>query len=215
MDALLDKEVAESGKDIGGFARAVFDTSKSSQDEVLNASQYALLALAPAYGLLRLLREYVPEPDERKGTLELTVEVIIQSISLVLGIILIDRAIIYIPTFSGTSYGDRPNKVLPLLPFIIILLTVQTKLGIKIDMLMQRVSGGSSTATEVEIAADPPETRINYLPQDNRCTIPPPESSPIDNALRESEQLPKAQPSNQEPTDFAFNGGSALAFTPF
>ena len=156
MDAVLDTDLEKNPKSLGGFVKTVFDTSKTSQNEVANASQYAVLALPPAYALLRLLREYVPEPDERKGTLELAVEVVIQAVVMVIGIIIIDRAILYIPTVTGSPYGDQPNRILPLLPFIIILLTVQTKLGIKIDMLMERMAGNTgSHSTHQEEETEP------------------------------------------------------------
>ena len=227
MDAVLDTDLEKTNKTLGGFVKTVFDTSKASKNEVANASQYALLALPPAYALLRLLREYVPEPDEQKGTLELTVEVIIQAVAIVVGIIIIDRAILYIPTLSGSPYGDQPNKILPLLPFIIILLTVQTKLGIKIDMLMERMTGntgGQPSHQEEETSHEP---MTNYIPRGGYDTgnpasqnnqMPPPHPHPVERALEENKEdkpasIPETQ--NQDPSNFSFGGGSALSFTPF
>ena len=227
MDAVLDTEVEKSSKSIGGFVKTVFDTSKTSQDEVVNASQYALLALPPAYALLRFLREYVPEPDDRKGTLELTVEVIIQAVVMVIGIIVIDRAILYIPPISGSPYGDQPNKILPLLPFIIILLTVQTKLGIKIDMLMERIAGGSNEQHHSHEEESESAPVMNYMPRSGYDTgnptaqdqqMPPPPPHPVEHALKENKEegTPSAQaPQSQDPSNFSFGGGGALSFTPF
>lgn len=227
MDAVLDTELEKTNKSLGGFVKTVFDTSKTSQNEVMNASQYALLSLPPAYALLRLLREYVPEPDERKGTLELTIEIIVQAVAMVIGIIIIDRAIVYIPTISGSPYGDQPNMILPLLPFIIILLTVQTKLGIKIDMLMERLAGNTGVQAnhkEEETSHDP---MTNYIPRGGYDTgnpamqnqqMPPPPPHPVEHALKESkEDKPSAIPESQsqDPSNFSFGGGSALSFTPF
>lgn len=226
MDAVLDTDLEKTHKTLGGFVKTVFDTSKTSQDEVVNASQYALLALPPAYALLRLLREYVPEPDEQKGTLELTAEVVVQAVAMVIGIIVIDRAILYIPTLSGSPYGDQPNKILPLLPFIIILLTVQTKLGIKIDILMDRMTGNTGGQPKHQEEENEHVPMANYIPRGGYDTgnpasqqqMPPPPPHPVEHALQESkEDTPASIPETptQDPSNFSFGGGSALSFTPF
>ena len=144
METVLENDNAEKVKSLSGFFKAVFNTSRESQSMVVNATQFATLALLPAYGLLRMLREYVPHPDDAKGSMEIIAEVIGQTVAMVVGIVLIDRAVTYIPTMSGTPYADTTN-IIPgiLIPFIIILLTVQTKLGTKIDILYDRVSGDS------------------------------------------------------------------------
>lgn len=223
MDAVLDTDLEKNPKSLGGFVKTVFDTSKTSQNEVANASQYAVLALPPAYALLRLLREYVPEPDERKGTLELAVEVVIQAVVMVIGIIIIDRAILYIPTVTGSPYGDQPNRILPLLPFIIILLTVQTKLGIKIDMLMERMAGNTGSHSTHQEEETEPEAMTNYVPRGGYDTgnpaaqMPPPPPHPVEHALKESKEEAPSMPEtqSQDPSNFSFGAGSALSFTPF
>lgn len=234
MDAVLETESPVGGKSVSGFFKTIFNTSRPSQIEILNAIQFSLLSLAPSYSLLRLLREYVPEPDPDKGTLELSVEVLMQVGCMVLGIILIDRAVLYIPTLSGAAYGNAPNTLLPLLPFIIVLLTMQTKLGAKVDILYSRLTDAQAPKIAYDNSADHQhrEPTPDYLPREGFQTQHPglaqhreKQPSPADRALADSplaqtnERSSSASP-QEEPTpdNFSFDqGGNAgsLSFTSF
>ena len=106
--------------------------------------------------------------------MEIIAEVIGQTIAMVLGIVLIDRAVTYIPTMSGTPYADAAN-IIPgiLIPFIIILLTVQTKLGSKIDILYDRISGDAQ-ANKQEGMENPEEKERGHglLPSYESTSMP-------------------------------------------
>jgi len=172
MDTVLDNDSGTKAKTVGGFFKAVFDSSTESQVMLLNAGQFATLALLPSYGLLRLLREYVPPPMGTKGSLEIVVEVIAQTVSMVIGIVVIDRAVSYVPTLSGVPYASAVN-IVPgiLIPFIIILLTVQTKLGAKIDILYARAAGEDTIEA---LTAPEPEAQhqISLLPRHTSTQMP-------------------------------------------
>ena len=235
MDAVLEPEVPSDTKSVGGFFKTVFSTSKTSQSEVMNATQFGLLSLAPAYALLRLLRAYVPEPDDSKGSLEISIEVLLQVACMVVGIILIDRAIIYIPTLSGTPYGATPNSLMPLLPFVIVLLTMQTKLGAKVDILYRRITDSQGVSTEqqeYDRAHQEPVPVPDYLPREGFQTQHPSlergseQATPqMERALSDSPLSQKTVPDTQPhphaqtpPDNFSFDqGGNAgsLSFTSF
>jgi hypothetical protein len=55
------------------------------------------------------------------------------------GIIVIHRVISYIPTYSGFKY-ENLTLTNVILAFLIIVLSIQTKLGIKVNILVDRVS---------------------------------------------------------------------------
>jgi hypothetical protein len=55
-----------------------------------------------------------------------------------IGIVLIHRVITYFPTYSGYKY-EAFNLTTVVLAFLVIVLSLQTKLGIKVNILVDRV----------------------------------------------------------------------------
>jgi len=123
-----------------GFFKYVFAFDDEVKCQVGNMLQYAALALLPVLGILKSVQHLVPEEDPHKGSIMLAAESIGQ-IALVLVLMwLTDRVIRYIPTLSGCVYGEF-QPVAFLLPFLIILATLQTKLGAKLSLIMERIIG--------------------------------------------------------------------------
>ena len=129
-----------------GFFKHVFNFNDDSKVEILNILQYSLISIIPIVILNKLSQKYVPEADEEKGSLEISVEIIIQIIVIFLGILIINRVITYIPTYSGEKYPEF-NVTYIILAFLMITLSLQTKLGEKVSIIVDRVSelwsGGS------------------------------------------------------------------------
>lgn len=121
-----------------GFFKHVFNFDDDSKSEMLNIMQYSLLAIIPIVILNKISQKYVPEADEDKGTLEISVEVILQIMFVFLGILMVNRIITYIPTYSGDKYPEF-NVVYIILAFLTITLSLQTKLGEKVSILFDRV----------------------------------------------------------------------------
>jgi hypothetical protein len=122
-----------------GFFKHVFNFNDDSKVEILNIIQYALISIVPIVVLNKLSQKYVPEADEEKGSLEISVEIIIQILVIFLGILIINRIITYIPTYSGEKYPDF-NVTYIILAFLMITLSLQTKLGEKVSIIVDRVS---------------------------------------------------------------------------
>lgn len=135
MDALddLTKNMSKNS----GFFSHVFDFSNDSKDEMSNIVQYAVLAIIPVVILNKVTQKFVPEADEEKGNVELLAEVVFQIIGMFIGMLIIHRIITYIPTHSGVKYSDFSvtNVVLATL---VIVLSLQTKLGEKVSILVDR-----------------------------------------------------------------------------
>jgi len=134
-------DILQEAKDVHrkSFFSHVFSTSEESKAEVLNVVQYACLGVIPIVVLNKLIQRFVPEADAEKSTLELLVEIFIQLIVMFCGIIVIHRVISYIPTYSGFKY-ENLTLTNVILAFLIIVLSIQTKLGIKVNILVDRVS---------------------------------------------------------------------------
>ena len=85
----------------------------------------------------KLMQRFVPEADDEKGSVEITAEILAQVIAMFLVMLIIHRIITFAPTYSGAKYGDfSVNNVI--LGMLIIILSLQTKLGEKVSILVDR-----------------------------------------------------------------------------
>ena len=122
-----------------GFFKHVFSMDDHSKSEISNIIQYAVLAIIPIVLLNKVMQKYVPEAEEEKGSFELLAEIIIQVIVMFMGILLINRIITYIPTYSGVKYPEFSVTYI-ILAVLMITMSLQTKLGEKVSLLFDRVS---------------------------------------------------------------------------
>lgn len=134
MDSL--DEITKNGK--GSFFKHVFNFNDDSKAEMMNIVQYAIIALVPVIALNKAMQRLVPEADDEKGSIEITAEIISQVVVLFLGILIIHRIITYVPTYSGEMYAEFSvtNMVLA---FLVIILSLQTKLGEKVSIIVDRL----------------------------------------------------------------------------
>jgi len=130
-------EVSNNATEMG-FIKYVFNTDEDSKCEMMNMIQYVLLAIIPAILILKAVKIVVPEEDDSKGSIEIVAECIGQIAFIILAIYFSDKAIRYVPTYSKCDYV-RGNLLSFLLPFVILMFTMQTKLGAKINILLERV----------------------------------------------------------------------------
>jgi len=68
----------DSSDDSKSFFKHVFNFDDDSKSDILNIIQYALIAIIPIVLLNKSVGKYVPESDDKKGSLELSAEIIIQ-----------------------------------------------------------------------------------------------------------------------------------------
>ena len=136
MDAIeiTAKDTASAG---GGFFKQVFRLNEDAQGEVLNMMQYVAIGFIPAIIVIYVIRYYVPDPDDEKGSLTLMAEIFAQTFGMLLGIYFIHRMIIYFPTYSGIKY-ERFHIINILMVFVMILFSIKTKLGEKAQILVER-----------------------------------------------------------------------------
>jgi hypothetical protein len=136
MESLDELSKTSSGKP--GFFKHVFNFDEDSKAEMLNIIQYAVLAIIPVIILNKLTQRFIPEADDEKGSLEITAEVLAQVIIMFLFILIIHRIITYIPTYSGEKYsGFSVTNII--LAMLVIILSLQTKLGEKVSILVDRI----------------------------------------------------------------------------
>ena len=134
-------EILQETKDYSKptFFSHVFSTTEDGKAELLNVVQYSTLGVIPVVALNKLIHRFIPEADPDKSTLEVLAEIFFQLVVMFCGIVIIHRIITYIPTYSGFKYD---NLVLTnvILAFLILVLSIQTKLGLKVNILVDRIS---------------------------------------------------------------------------
>ena len=128
----------DSSDDSKGFLKHVFNFDDDSKYDILNIIQYAIIALIPVIILNKSMSNYVPEADDKKSSMELSAEIIIQIIVMFIGLLIIHRVITFVPTYSGVKYPDF-NIVFIILAVLMITLSLQTKLGEKVSILFDRL----------------------------------------------------------------------------
>lgn len=132
-------EVLEKGnKTTTNFINHIFNFDENSKIDMLNIVQYSIVSIIPIVILNKSIQKYVPEADETKGSAEIVFEVLIQIVSMFIGLLFIHRIITYIPTYSQTPYPEY-NIIYSVLPLLMILMSLQTKLGEKVSIIVDRL----------------------------------------------------------------------------
>jgi hypothetical protein len=132
-------EVLEKGnKSTTNFMNHIFNFDENSKTDMLNIVQYSIVSIVPIVILNKSIQKFVPEADETKGSVEIVFEVLIQIISMFIGLLFIHRIITYIPTYSNSPYPEY-NIIYNVLPILMILMSLQTKLGEKVSIIVDRL----------------------------------------------------------------------------
>ena len=124
--------------DSKSFFKHVFNFDDDSKSEILNIIQYTLIALIPVILLNKSMSNYVPEADDKKSSVELSAEIVIQLIVMFIGLTIIHRINTFVPTYSGVKYPEF-NIIFNILAVLMIVLSLQTKLGEKVSILIERL----------------------------------------------------------------------------
>ena len=133
----FEETVKEGSKRGSSFIDHVFRLDEQQQGVLLNIVQYTLIGFVPILVMLYLVRTYVPEPDDHKATLMILVEIIGQILFMFVFIYFIHRLITFVPTYSGYRYSEF-NFTTTILGILMILLSIKTKLGEKVQIIVER-----------------------------------------------------------------------------
>jgi hypothetical protein len=194
-------EITKNNSNKKGFLKHIFNFDEESKEDMLNIIQYSLLALIPIIILNKAIQRCIPEADDQKGNIEIVAEILIQVIVLFLGILIIHRIITYFPTYSGTKY-DKFSVTNIILAVLIIILSLQTKLGEKVSILIDRLieiwdgnvnnnNNKENKKGKGQVKITQPIQQSNSNASSNQTTslslLPPPQmvSTPTNNSLPE------------------------------
>jgi len=152
------------------FFNHVFSTTEESKAEILNVVQYSLIGVIPIVILNKLIQRFIPEADTEKSSVELLAEILIQLIVMFCGIIIIHRIITFIPTYSEFKY-ESLTLTNVILAFLVLILSIQTKIGIKVNILFDRIvdfwNGTSSSddgAQKKKVRVSQPVSQSRHVP---------------------------------------------------
>lgn len=189
------------------FINTVFSFDEESRAEYLNIAQYTVLAIIPILLLNKLVGYAMPIVDETKGSVEITIEVVIQSLILFIGILVINKAVRYLPTYSGVDY--QPMDIISIIPiFLVIMLSLQTRIGQKsaivvdrtIEMISERTGIDMKNATQKESETNNKQVKktahpnVPHLAPQTRNTMPAPPSVPSVPSMTSMQSAPNHAP---------------------
>lgn len=129
-----------------------------TKNELLNVAQYSMLSVLPIALLNKGSQKIFPEVDEEKGTFEIALEALGQIVYLFAGIYFIHRLITFVQPYSGEKYQEF-NLISIVIPFLVIVLSLQSKLGEKINILVERALAmvDEYAGTELSSATEAPK----------------------------------------------------------
>jgi hypothetical protein len=121
------------------FISHVFSTTEEDKGELLNVIQYSIMGVVPVVIMNKLIQRFIPEADPDKSSLELLAEIMIQLVVIFGSLVFIHRMITFIPAYSGFKY-ENLTLTNAILSFLVIVLSIQSKIGIKVNILVDRVN---------------------------------------------------------------------------
>ena len=121
------------------FIKHVFYFNDKSKADLLTLTQYSLNSIVPIVLLNKLIAKFVPEADDQKGSLEISAEILLQVFVMMFGLYMINRFITYFPTYSGVEYANI-NVIYIVLAALMITISLQTRLGEKTNILVERIT---------------------------------------------------------------------------
>ena len=145
MGGNLSESTSEPGqtgggkRQSGGFVQYMLNFDYKTKSDLLNLAQYSLLGIGPVILLLKFIKNYFPTANDAKSSPELAFECTLEIVFILFCIYYIHRFICYIPTYSKVAY-EHVNFTQSILTFLVILFTIQTKLGTKLNILINRIT---------------------------------------------------------------------------
>lgn len=121
-----------------GFINYVFNFDECNKNALLNLFQYTLLAIPIIVIILKVMNHYIPDDDDTKSSLEIALEIAVSVTGILLSIWFINKIVRYIPTYSKVNYPEF-NEINFIVPTFLILFTIKSKLGSKINILVERL----------------------------------------------------------------------------
>jgi uncharacterized membrane protein YgcG len=126
---------------IGGgstsFFSYMFSLNPNEKNDLLNMIQYVVLAIIPIIVILKLMKKYIPPDNDKKASIEILIEVVVQLIVIFAAFWFIHKLIMFIPTYSKSPYPHF-NLIQVVIPIVFILFSMNSTISEKANTLLNR-----------------------------------------------------------------------------
>jgi len=119
-----------------GFIQHVFNFDEEHRGELLNILQYTFLSIIPLIVLIKVIERVIPDVDNQKGSIEISGEILAEIFIFFMGFYFTNKIILYIKPYSEIEY---PTIALQSISFMFIILSMNTKISNKINILLDRL----------------------------------------------------------------------------
>lgn len=134
----MDNEPSFIGGSNTSFFNYMFSLADGEKIELINTLQYVILAIIPILLIIKVINNYIPPFDNKKSTVEVAVELIVQLGVLFTVFFFIHKLILFIPTYTKTQYPTI--QFLPIvLPLMFVLFNLDKNFGEKAHLLIDRI----------------------------------------------------------------------------
>ena len=194
-----DLPMSGGGKIKTSFFSYMFSLSSVEKNEIINALQYILLVIIPIVILLKLMKNYIPLENDEKGTIEITVEVVLQLFIIFIAFLFIHKLVVFIPTYSTVPYG-KMNLIHIIIPVVFLLLCMKSSISEKLSILVDRfmIVSGLTKKEEEPKKKEGQGQGQPVGPQFSQPMLPPPVSTTIQPTYQEPMYQPQGQNQNQQ-----------------
>ena len=197
-DRLDERIVGGSG---GSFVEHMTNLSSLEKNELLNMAQYILLAIIPLALFLKAMKMYVPEGDDEKNSIEIVIEVVVQSIAIFVIFFFIHKWVVFFPTYSKSPYSNL-SLIQIILVVLFLLLCMKNAFSEKVSILLDRGLAAlglkeESRVSEKEKEKAPTNYAANYQRPPMQAPPPPAPSHPPENYIPQSYGLSEPVASNE------------------
>jgi hypothetical protein len=191
------------------FMSHVFNFDEDTKDTLLNVAQYTTLSVIPVVLVNKAVQRIFPEPDEDKTNLEILAEIIGQLVFMLVAIFFVHRLVTFVPTYSGAEYKEL-NLFSVVLVFLVLMLSVQTRAGQKVNILMDRLIDYYEGTPATKKDAKQPQQQQQPILQQAQQFLPP---MPI--PTNPMAQPPPPPPSSMAPPPQQFDNMYERTIEPF
>lgn len=157
----------------------IFTFNEDMKYELMNLTQYIILSFIPSILVIKYINDFSPDIDEKKFTIEILIEVILQILALFYAFYIIKHIVVIIPTVSGKKYPSF-DLLVSVIPIVYALGSMDDPLNMKISILMKRFNGlwngepsgnGKKTASSVKVSQPISQNQSQQYNSSNSSSI--------------------------------------------
>ena len=127
----------EGGDGSKSFFNYMFSLSSNEKNDLLNMLQLTILAIIPVIVILKLMKKYIPNENDKKASIEILIELVLQLILIFASLWFINKLITFVPTYSTVPYPHF-NIIQFVIPITFILFSMNSTISEKATILLNR-----------------------------------------------------------------------------